>query len=313
MTVDITNPIYNDEAAARAHIEAIVWPHGPVCPYCGGLDRVAQLGGKSKGPGWYHCSNCRKQFTALVGTIFHRSHIALHKWVLATHLLNASKKGMSAHQLGRMLGLTYKSAWFMCHRIREAMREAPLPGSEPMGGIGKPVEVDETYVGGKSRNRKSHVPSKEPVVALVERKGRVRSRHVATVNGATLKPILDAAIRKDTFILTDDSPVYPPIMGDFRGHGTVNHSAQEYVRGVFYHTNTVENYFSILKRGIIGVYHHVSPQHLGRYLAEFDYRYNHRIGLGEDDATRARKAIRGAVGKRLTYQQTNVGTATPQG
>ncbi len=312
MAFDITDPIFTDETAAREHFEVVRWPNGPYCPFCGSFDRVAKLGGKSMGPGWYHCSDCRKKFTALVGTLYHRSHIPLHKWLLATRLMCASKKGMSAHQLSRMLGMTYKSAWFMAHRIREAMREAPLPGTDPLGGVGKPVEVDETYVGGKARNRKNHIPPKEPVVALVERGGRVRSHHVASVNGQTLGPILNSAIRKDTFILTDESTVYPPITGEFRGHGTVNHSAEEYVRAVFYHTNTVENYFSILKRGIIGTYHHVSPQHLGRYLAEFDFRYNQRMGLGVDDAARATKTLRGVVGKRLTYQQSTI-RSTGQG
>jgi len=196
-----------------------------------------------------------------------------------------------------------KTAWFMGHRIRESLRDTTILGSQ-LGGIGKPVEMDETYVGGKARNRKNHVPPKAPVVALVERKGRVRSRHVPTVAGETLRPILKEMVRQDTFILTDESPVYPPIVGDYRGHGTVNHSAEECVRGVFYHTNTVENFFSILKRGIIGTFHHVSPQHLGRYLAEFDFRYNQRMGLGVNDSQRMAASILGIVGKRLTYRRT---------
>lgn len=214
MAFDITDPIFTDENAAREHFEEVRWPNGPVCPYCAGSETVAPLGGKSKGPGWYHCRVCRKQFTALVGTVYHRSHIPLHKWLLATRLMCASKKGMSAHQLHRMMGITYKSAWFMAMRIRESMTEAPLPDGEGLGGIGKPVEIDETYIGGKARNRKNYIPPKESVVALVERQGRVRSRHVANVTGATLRPILKELVRKDAFILTDESPVYPPIVGE---------------------------------------------------------------------------------------------------
>ena len=299
---DISNPIYHDETKAREWLEAELWPNGPICPHCGVVDQATLLKGKTTRAGLYQCNACREPFTITVGTLYERSHIPLHKWLMGTHLMMASKKGVSSLQLHRMLGIGKKSAWFMAHRIRESLRVAVIPGDE-LGGIGKPVEIDETYVGGKSRNRKSHVPSKEPVVALVERKGRVRSRHVPTVNGETLRPILKEMVRKDTFIMTDDSPVYPPIMGGFRGHGTVNHSAEEYVRGVFYHTNTVENYFSILKRGIVGVYHHVSPQHLHRYCTEFDFRYNNREGLGVNDNERMANSIPGIVGKRLTYRR----------
>jgi transposase-like protein len=303
MTADLTNPIFTDDVVARKHFEHIRWPNGPTCPKCGQTETVAPLGGKSMGPGWYHCRVCREKFTALVGTIYHRSHIPLHKWLLVTHLMCASKKGISANQVHRMMGITYKSAWFMCHRIREAMRELHPEASGPLGGANEVVEVDETYVGGKAANRKNHVPPKEAVVSLVQRQGRVRSHHVPSVNGTNLKPILAAQIDPRTHILTDDSPVYPPITTQFAGHSTVNHSAQEYVRGYFYHTNTVENYFSILKRGIIGTFHHVSPQHLKRYLGEFDFRYNERQGFGINDAARAVKAVRGTVGKRMTYQQ----------
>ena len=304
MTADLTNPIFTDEDAARRHFEAIRWPNGPICPTCGEGKTVAKLGGKSMGDGWYHCRACRRKFTAAVGTIFHRSHIPLHKWMLAMHLMCSSKKGMSAHQLFRGMGMTYKSAWFMAHRIREAMRELHPQGSDQLGGAGKTVEADETYVGGKAASRKNYIPPKEAAVALVERQGKVRSFHVATVNGANLKPILKDQIDKRSYIITDDSPVYPPITGEFAGHGTVNHSAQEYVRGYFWHTNTVENYFSIFKRGIIGTYHHVSPQHLKRYLAEFDFRYNERAALNVTDKDRATKAVAGVVGKRVTLLPT---------
>jgi transposase-like protein len=225
------------------------------------------------------------------------------------HLMAASKKGMSAHQLHRMLGLTYKSAWFMAHRIREAMRDGGIP--EAMGGVNKVVEVDETYVGGKEGNKHKSKrqpgmqggKGKEAVVALVERDGRVRSHHVPVVNANTLKPMLQAQIDRKSYLMTDDSTVYTPIGPSFAGHGTVNHSIEEYARGGFWHTNTVENYFSIFKRGIVGTYHHVSQEHLKRYLAEFDFRYNERAALKVTDAERMRKIAKGIIGKRLTYRR----------
>jgi transposase-like protein len=213
--VDLTNPIFTDPEAARAHFEAIRWPNGPYCPFCGQFETVARLGGRSMGPGWYHCRDCRRKFTAAVGTIYERSHIPLTKWFLATHLLCASKKGMSAHQLGRMLGLPYKTAWFMAHRIREGMREL---NPTPMGGEGKTVEAGETYVGGKEKNKHAWKRNsgniggmgKEPVFSLVERSGRVRSQHVPEVNAATLKPILVAQLDKASFLMTDGEGQYRP-------------------------------------------------------------------------------------------------------
>ena len=289
--------------------EAIRWPDGVYCPYCGGFDRVAVLGGKSMGPGWYHCKDCRKKFTAAVGTIYERSHIPMTKWLLATHLMCASKKGVSAHQLHRMLDLPYKTAWFMAHRIREGLRELNL--SDPLGGEGKTVEADETYIGGKEKNkhRKKRVRGniggmgKEIAFALVERGGRVRSQVVPEVAAKTLRPILVAQLDAKTFLMTDDAGQYRHMHKDFR-HEVINHGIGEYVRGEA-HTNTVEGYFSILKRGITGTYHHVSQQHLKRYLAEFDFRYNERGALEVTDAERAVKAVAGVVGKRLTYQETN--------
>lgn len=304
MTADLTNPIFTNEDAARAHFEALRWPNGPVCPHCGSVDSATALKGQSTRPGVYKCRECKKPFTATIGTLYERSHIPLHKWLLATHLLCASKKGISAHQLYRLLGFgSYRTAWFMAHRIREGMRELNVADSGPLGGENKVVEADETYVGGKARNRKGKVPSKEAVVALVERDGRVRSSHVTEVTAKTLRPILEAQIDKRTYVMTDEGTVYPPITKGFAGHGTVNHSIEEYVRGNFWHTNTVESYFSILKRGLIGTYHHVSPQHLKRYLGEFDFRHNECTALGVDDAERAAKAVAGVAGKRLTYRQ----------
>lgn len=305
--MNLTDPIFTDETKAREHFEAIRWPNGPFCPHCGETERVSRLNGKSHRPGLLHCNACNGAFTVTVGTVMESSHVPLHKWALAFRLMCSSKKGMSAHQLHRTLSVTYKTAWFMGHRICEAMRPNAAQASGPLGGKNKVVEVDETYVGGKARNRKNHVPPKEAVVALVERDGRVRSRHVANVDGTNLKPILKAEIDKASYLMTDESPVYPPIVGEFAGHGTVNHSIEEYVRGYFWHTNTVESYFSILKRGVIGTYHHISAEHLKRYLGEFDFRHNERIALGIDDTQRTAKAIKGADGKRLTYRSTDRG------
>jgi transposase-like protein len=301
--MNLTDPIFTDENKAREHFEALHWPNGPFCPHCGETERVYRLHGKSHRPGLVYCNACNQNFTVTVGTVMERSHVPLNKWALAFRLMCSSKKGVSAHQLHRMLSVTYKTAWFMAHRIREAMRPNAAEAGGPLGGANKVVEVDETYVGGKARNRKNHVPPKEAVVALVERDGRVRSHHVPSVSGTTLKPIVKAEINKASYVMTDDSPVYPPLTAEFGGHGTVNHSIEEYVRGDFWYTNTVESYFSILKRGVIGTYHHVSAEHLKRYLGEFDFRHNERIALGVDDTQRTAKAIRDAAGKRLTYQQ----------
>lgn len=298
---DLSNPIYHDKEAARRYLEEQRWPDGPYCPHCGEAEAITRMGGKAGDLGQFNCRSCRKLFTVTVGTLYERSHIPLPKWLLATHLMAASKKGISAHQLHRMLKITYKSAWFMAHRIREAMRDSPDLG--PLGGKNKVVEADETYVGGKARNRKGKVPPKEAAFALVEREGRVRSFHVPAVSAKTLRPILAAHTDRKTYLMTDESSVYPTLARGFGGHGTVNHSIEEYVRGGFWHTNTVENYFSILKRGITGTYHHVSQQHLKRYLAEFDFRYNERSGLGVEDDDRAARAVRGITGKRLTYRR----------
>ena len=306
MAIDLTDPIFTDETAARARFEQMRWPNGPICPHCGSIDNATELKGKTTRPGLYNCRDCRKQFSATIGTLYERSHIPLHKWLLATYLMCSSKKGMSAHQLYRMLGFgSYRTAWFMAHRIREGMRELHPEGTSPLGGSNKVVEVDETFVGGKARNRKGKIPPKEAVVALVERSGRVRSHHVPEVTAKTLRPILQAQLDRRSYVMTDDGTVYPPITGEFAGHGTVNHSIEEYVRGGFWHTNTVESYFSILKRGITGTYHHVSARHLKRYLGEFDFRHNERSALGINDARRAEKALAGIVGKRLTYRQPN--------
>lgn len=308
MTCDLTNPIFSDEDAARKHFEELRWPDGPICPHCGVIDEATELQGNSTRAGVYKCRACRKPFTATVGTLYERSKIPLHKWLLATHLMASSKKGISAHQLWRMLGFgSYRTAWFMAHRIREGMRE--LKFDTPMGGEGKTVEADETYIGGKEKNKHAKVrkadniggKGKEIVFSLVERGGRVRSHHVASVTAKTLRPILVAQLDSKTALMTDDAGQYRHMNKDFT-HETVNHGAGEYVRGNA-HTNTIEGYFSVMKRGITGTYHHVSQQHLKRYLAEFDFRYNERMALGVNDASRAAKAVKGIAGKRLTYLQ----------
>jgi transposase-like protein len=298
----LTNPIYIDENKAREHLESLHWLNGPVCPRCGVLDRATKLQGKSTRPGVYKCKDCRKPFSVTVGTLMERSHIKINVWLAAMHLMTASKKGMSAHQMSRMLGLSYESGWFLCHRLREAMR-APVPAGG-LGGQNKVVEVDETFIGGKAKNRAYREPApKKAVMALVERNGEARSYHVANVTAKTLRPLIVTTASSNSYLMTDEGPQYTKIGKEFSGHGTVNHSADEYARGTFWHTNTSENYFSILKRGIYGVYHHVSEAHLNRYLAEFDFRYSNRAGLGVNDEFRAEKAIAGLVGKRLTYRR----------
>lgn len=313
MTVDLTDPIFSNEEAARKHFEASRWPNGPICPHCGVIGEATELKGKSTRPGVYNCRACDKPFTATIGTIFERSHIPMHKWLLAIRLMSSSKKGISAHQLWRMLGFgSYRTAWFMAHRIRESMRELHPEGAGPMGGEGKTVEADETFVGGRERNKhawrrkKENIGGmgKEAVFSLVERGGKVRSQHVPQVDARTLRPILEAQLDMASYLMTDGEGQYRILGPMFAKHEAVNHGIGEYVRGEA-HTNTVEGYFSILKRGIVGTYHHVSQQHLKRYLAEFDFRYNERQALGVSDSERAAKALLGSIGKRVTYQETN--------
>ena len=293
---------FKDEATAFAYVEAQVWPNGPVCPFCGaGHDRIRKLAGKTTRPGLWKCYACMKPFTVKVHTVMESSHIPVHVWLQAMHLLCNSKKGISSNQLHRTLGVTLKSAWFLSHRIREAMKTQYI---EPMGGAGMTVEADETYIGRKSTSRAYEPPGvKQAVFALVQRDGTVRSFHVPDVTAANLRPIIVKHTHTDTRFQTDQSPIYARVGENFSHHGVVNHSAKEYVRGDDY-TNTAEGYFSIIKRGIYGIYQHVSEAHLHRYRSEFDFRYSNRIKLGVDDTARTDLAMAGIAGKRLTYQTT---------
>ncbi len=294
------------EEAAIAYVESRLWPDGSVCPHCGSINQATKLKGKTTRPGLWKCRVCRKPFTVRMGTVFESSHVPLHIWLQAIYLMCSSKKGIATRQLHRTFGGSLKTAWFLGHRIREAMTVLRVDETDPLGGANLVVEADETFVGGKAANRKGKIPPKAPVLSLVERDGRVRSFHVPNVTAQTLKPIIVANVNKASYLMTDESPVYWSIGREFAGHGAVNHSAQEYVRGAFWHTNTTENYFSIFKRGIYGCYLHVSETHLHRYAAEFDFRYNNRIGLGIDDQARADRALVGAKGKRLTYRTTGL-------
>jgi transposase-like protein len=302
----LSEPRFHNEAAAIARLETIVWPQGPYCPRCGGFDRITPVkGGRA---GLRRCGPCKREFTVTVGTIFERSHVKLHKWFQAAHLMASSKKGFSAHQLHRTLKVTYKTAWFMEHRLREAM--APKRSGQ-LGGEGKIVEADTTWVGGKETNKHrskrdtKHLyggkGKKQAVHTLVERGGHARSDHVATVSGKTLRPILFAQVNRKSALMTDEAGEYFHIGRAFSRHEKVNHHAGEYVRGDA-HSNTVESYFATFKRGIVGTYHSVSEAHLKRYLAEFDFRYNERSALGVEDEARADALIRGIVGKRLMYR-----------
>jgi transposase-like protein len=305
MPINLTDPIFNNEDAARKHFEAIRWPDGRVCPHCGVIDNSVELKGDSTRPGLYKCRDCEKQFTATIGTVYERSHIPLHKWLLATRLLCSSKKGMSAHQLWRMLGFgSYRTAWFMAHRIREGMRDDGPKTTGGLGGANKVVEADETFVGGKAKNRAHREPArKKAVLTLIERDGRAKSFHVANVTAETVRPLIVTNVNRASALMTDESGVYIRLGKEFANHLSVNHTANEYARlGGFVHINVSENFFSILKRGIVGTYHNVSEAHLHRYLAEFDFRYNNRSGLGVEDSERTMKAIEGVAGKRLMYR-----------
>jgi transposase-like protein len=291
-------PRFHDANIAREHLESVRWPRGPVCPHCGAVDRITTLQGKSHRPGLYECGHCRDQFTVTVGTVFERSKISLDKWLFAATLIAASKKGVSSKQIERMLGVTYKTAWFMTHRLREGMKPN---GGGLLGSGGKPVEADETFIGRKPGTKINRgYAHKEAVFSLVERNGHARSFHVPDVTGGTLKAKLLQNVAKDARLMTDDAGQYHHAKNDFAAHEVVNHSAKEYVRGEVT-TNSVEGFFSIFKRGMYGVYQHCSSHHLKRYTTEFDFRYNHRQKLGFDDTMRTEALLKGISGKCLMY------------
>jgi transposase-like protein len=283
---NLTDPIYHDADKAREHLEVLHWPDGPVCPRCHTGDRITKLAGKSTRPGVYKCNECAKPFTVTVGTIFEDSKIPLNKWLLAFRLLNGGKKGFSAHELHRSLGITYKSAWFMAHRIREAMKAEP---NGPLGGPDKFVEADETFIGGKQRRNTRRVAPKKVVVSLVERGGEVRSFHFQRIHGSNIKALVFTNVDRASHLMTDQAGFYTTIGKEYASHKAVLHSIGEYVRGDA-HSNTAENFFSIFKRGVIGTYHHLSEQHLHRYTAEFDFRYNTRK---ISDMERTEEALKG--------------------
>jgi transposase-like protein len=321
--MDLTDDCFHDANKAREYFEAQRWPFGPVCPHCGNAnqDKITGLQGKAHRAGLYQCADCREQFTVTVGSVMERSKIPLNKWLLAIHLMGASKKGMSAHQLHRTLKITYQSAWFLCHRIREAMRDE---AQGPMGGNGKIVEADETYFGrvatprtrttsGRAFIKAGKAANKRPILALVERGGSVRTFHVPVADKESVTKIVRENIARESSLHTDESKLYTGSNLHFAAHATVLHTAKEYTRfeqGVAIHTNSAEGYFSIFKRGMRGVYQHCKEKHLHRYLAEFDFRYNNRARLGVDDTARASRIVKGAEGKRLTYRRPHSARST---
>ena len=310
MTAELQDPRFTDETAAREALEVVVWPNGIVCRHCGNADasKIAKLETKSVRPGLYFCNECKSQFTATVGTVFERSKIPLTKWWMAMHLIGSSKKGMSSHQLHRMLGISYKSTWFMMHRIREAMRIGDL--APPMGGAGSIVEIDETFIGRKEgakvRRGGAH---KNVVLSLVERGGEARSFHVNSTKKEDIIPNVKANIAKETHVMTDESNTYADLGKHFKSHDVVDHSRKEYAytdkkTNINIGINGAEGYYSVFKRGMKGVYQHCAEKHLHRYVAEFDFRHSNRSPLGIEDAERVSKIAAGITGKRLTYQRT---------
>ena len=305
----LSEPRFHDEDAAREHIEASRWADGVVCPFCGSLN-VHRMEGKTQA-GYFLCNDCRDKFTCRTGTVMERSHVPLHKWLLAIHLMASNKNGVSALELMRNLDLgSYRTAWFLAHRIREAMTDRePNKTSGPLGGEGKIVEADEAFIGGSKTNRALREPApKKAVMTLIERNGSARSFHVPDVTAKTLRTVLMTNASRKSTLMTDKSSTYTKMGREFAKHRSVDHSRDEYAyvegrTGLVVSINVSENYFSLLKRGIDGTYHSVSEAHLNRYLSEFDFRYSNRVKLGVDDAMRAAKILKGVEGKRLTYDQ----------
>lgn len=322
MKTDLTHPMFNNNDAARAHLEKLLWPEGPICPHCGVCDEATLMKGKSHRPGLYNCRACNEPFTVTIGTIFEDSKIPLFKWVLGMHLMAASKKGVSALQLQRMLGLgSYRTAWFMAMRIREALRMEPMERGK-MGGKGKVVEADETYIGkvsepskvrkdgqpfkadrpGSSKRGGKGPANKRVVVALVERGGSARVFHVGNADKETIDKIVRDNVHPETRLHTDEANVYKGVGKEFAAHETVTHAKDEYVRGDVT-TNSVEGFFGVFKRGMKGVYQHCGEKYLARYVTEFEFRHNTRAKLGFNDDDRATLAIKGAAGKRLVLRR----------
>jgi transposase-like protein len=299
--------MFHDDEKAREWLEARVWPNGPVCPHCRATEGLTRMQGIAHRPGAFQCNACRGQFTVTVNTVFERSKVPLHTWLHALYLINASKKGISAHQIHRTVGVSYKTAWFMMRRIREAMAIGSF--AAPIGGESKIVEADETYIGRKAGTEKKRGHGhKRVVMPLVERGGSVRSFHVASGHGATATRIVAENVAKGTRLMTDETRIYDKAGATMVGHETVNHAAKEYLRGDV-HTDTLEGYFGLFKRGFNGIHQHCAEKHLHRYLSEHEFRYNHRVRLGFDDMARMERAAEGIVGNRLTYRRIEGGYA----
>lgn len=306
----LSSPHFHDEAAAYAWVEARIWPEGPVCPHCGCMGRISAMKGKSTRIGAYKCYDCRKPFTVKVGTIFEASHVAMNVWLQAIYLMASSKKGISTHQLHRTLGVALRTAWFMSHRIREAMRDGDLA---PFGVDGGAVEVDETFIGndriikpkGEKKGRGYH--HKHKILALVDREsGRARTMVIDSLAAKDIAPILRENVAKEAHLMTDEASYYTLVGREFAGHGVVRHKDGEYGRGEIT-TNTIEGFFSIFKRGMKGIYQHCGKQHLHRYAAEFEFRYNYRVRNGFTDLARADRLLTSFVGKRLMYRDSLAG------
>jgi transposase-like protein len=306
----LDHPRFHDEQAAFDHLEGILWPNGPVCPKCGATDRIYPLKGKSTRMGTRKCGHCRSKFTVTVGTVFEDSHVPLHKWMQAVYFMCSSKKGISSHQLHRTLGVAYKTAWFMSHRLREAMRNGSLA---PLGGPnGNAVEADETFIGRKEgvEKPKGGYRHMRAVLALVERGGKVRTFHINSVTKEEIGRIVRENVSREAWLMTDEAKHYVRLGEEFAGHGTVHHAREEYVNPDDFtiNTNTVEGFFGLFKRGFKGVYQHCDEKHLHRYLVGFEFRYNNRIALGVDDQQRADNTLAGIKGKRLTYKPVGLQT-----
>jgi transposase-like protein len=305
MASALSAPHFHNEEAAYAYVEARIWPEGPVCPHCGGLERIGKMGGRSTRSGTYKCYQCRKPFTVKIGTIFEDSKVAMNVWLQAIYLIAGSKKGISSNQLHRTLGVTLKTAWFMSHRIREAMRSNDPGFFGEGGGI---VEADETFIGReKGRVARQGYHHKMKVLALVDREtGRSRAMVVDSLAASAIAPILFHNLSREARLFTDEATHYVGFSSKFADHQTTTHGKGEYVRGDI-HTNTIEGYFSIFKRGMKGIYQHCAKKHLHRYLAEFDFRYTNRAANGFNDTQRADALLSGIVGRRLTYQRSHAG------